>query len=107
MSRHKNVSRKRRAMLMDPKRVTFTQALEAVVAGVFVLDLRSEVPPETQLANFKAERPLLHASRHVRDRLLAATLAKPREAKKPRLRRKRRAQAQLMQRVKDRGGVLA
>jgi hypothetical protein len=92
MSRFKTTSAARRRCLANRKRLRFAAALAEVLRG-FVPDEKNEVAVETQLANFKAEHPLRFASRHVKAKRLAAALAKPREAKKPRARLANRARA--------------
>ncbi len=86
MGRFKKTSAKRLAMLATKPRVTFTRAMRHFLSGLFVLDKELPVAPETQLANFKAERPMLYASRHVRNKKLAEVRAMPREPKRRRAR---------------------
>src|SRR5688572_29506367 len=87
--------KKRRA-----ERVTFTDALEAVLCG-FRPDTKSEVAVETQLANAKAERPMIFASRYVKVRHVERVLAREPAERQPRPRlEKRREQRALMKRTR-------
>lgn len=82
----------------QPKKVTFTTALESLLHG-FRPDPKSEVAPEVQLANAKAERSLLFASKHTLAKHVDRVLARPRTPAGPRPRVERRRQKRALEKL--------